>query len=827
MTRYSVSRSSRRGVMLLIVTLVLTALTLSGAALLTLMKTEKEATSTRGRKELVHGVARSAVVYLIGCVEQSQEEREKNGGLYDNGPYFCAKPLLTEEEGGEDTSRFTILSPKLEDSRIEGIRYGLVDESTRLNLQAVLNWDKESPGAGRAALMKLPGMTATAADSILDWIDPDEQARRNGAEARYYSIAKLPYSPRNATPVFLEELLLARGVTRAQLYGSDENFTYNAEKTGVEQENSALGGALVGAPAQNARATRSADTIPWTALITVFSAEKDVDPKGAARVDLNVDNLSFLYQELESRVGADLAKFIVLYRQYGPENEPVENSASAPRANRRASGYATGGNRANSGGPGRRSGYISGAANANTNANAASNPNVANGNLSQARLDYDVAATTTLKTPLDIVGARVVVNNVAYPSPIQDSRDNANVTKLLTLLDYASTNDSTTIIGRVNVNAAPRAVLSALPGITTSDVQRIIDDRPDPSKPIPADYRHAVWLYTKGIVDLPQMKNLYDKTTARGDVYRGQIVGFLDNSNEIERAEVVVDGTTEPPRQVFYKDLSTLGKGFSDATLLGGLTTDDANDELAGVSALDWNEATGVVEIERENSGYFDLQTNDPFSAVDAANGTVNGSPIAGTNVDGTNVVGNGLSTDGSDALAAPNASGAIDADATTTGLDAFGGASGTAANASNDSGANASGAASSRRERALNALQSARRSREARNRASAGETSETDDGGGDANVPVPESGAAGPAPSEQTPNARQSERAARQTRGRNSGDASPATGEVAASGAGDASGNDAANAGNNDSSSDRTQEALDALRRARGANNEGRGRGR
>ena len=200
---------SRRGFMLLIVTLVLTALTLSGAALLTLMKTENEATSTRGRKELTHGVVRSAVVYLVGCVEQTEEEREKLGGLYDNGAYFCAKPLLTREEGGADTSRFTIISPKLEDANIDGIRYGLVDESTRLNLQAVLAWDKESPGAGRAALMKLPGMTAIAADSILDWIDPDEQARQNGAEARYYANANLPYSPRNATPVFLEELLLA------------------------------------------------------------------------------------------------------------------------------------------------------------------------------------------------------------------------------------------------------------------------------------------------------------------------------------------------------------------------------------------------------------------------------------------------------------------------------------------------------------------------------------------------------------------------------------------------------------------------------------------
>ena len=125
--------SRRRGVMLLIVTLVLTALALSGAALLTLMKTENEATATRGRKELTTGVVRSAVVYLIGCVEQTEEERERNGGLYNNDEYFCAKPLLTKEEGGADTSRFTILSPKLEDSKIDGIRYGLVDESTRLH----------------------------------------------------------------------------------------------------------------------------------------------------------------------------------------------------------------------------------------------------------------------------------------------------------------------------------------------------------------------------------------------------------------------------------------------------------------------------------------------------------------------------------------------------------------------------------------------------------------------------------------------------------------------------------------------------------------------
>lgn len=717
----SVNRRARRGVMLLIVTLILTALTLSGAALLTLMKTENEATNTRGREELTRGVARSAVVYLVGCLEHSQTEREQLGGLYNNPNAFCAKELLTLDEGGDDVSRFTIISPKLEDTNLEGIRYGLVDESTRLNLQGVLEWDREEPGTGRAALMKLPGMTAAAADSILDWIDPDEQPRQNGAEAKYYANQKLPYSPRNATPVFLEELLLARGVTRTQLYGSDENFTYNAEKTSADSEANALGGSLLGAPTVNAptSAARS-EAAPWTALLTVFSAEKDVDPKGEARVNLNVDNLEFLYQELESRVGADVAKFVVLYRQYGPETtDDASNAAPAgpgQRANRRASGYNQQGGQGAAGRGGRQSGYFQqggGAPGANANANS----NVPTAPLAQAQINYGTPATTTLKTPLDIVGARVVVNGTAYASPIADSTAGANINKIMTLLDYASTSDSTTIIGRVNVNAAPRAVLSALPGITTADVQRIMDARPKPDATLPAEFRHAAWLYAKGIVNLQTMKRLYNKTTGRGDVYRGQIVGFLDNSNETSRAEVVVDATTIPPRQVFYKDLSTLGKGFSDASLLGGLTSGDSEAGV-DVSPLDWAAASGVLDIEREN-GYTSA-ASDAFSALDslanAAGGGLNSADASGGSASAS-LGGAGLGMD--TGTGAPGtgstdafATGGLTGDATVTDPLAAGTGGGTST---------AAGGTESRRDRMLNALQTAREGRQSRNLGLAG----------------------------------------------------------------------------------------------------------
>ena len=566
-------RSNRDGVVLLIVALVVAALTLGGATLLTLMRTERSATQTREYDALVRSVDRSAVAFLVGTLETSPEEREKIGGVYDNPSYFCAAPLLTFEDGGTETSRFTILSPKFEEDEIEGVRYGLVDESTRLNLDAVLAWEAEEPGAGRDALLKLPGMTAVAADSILDWIDADETARPNGGETRYYTNEKLPYSPRNAVPVFLEELLLARGVTRLHLYGTDENFTFGVENIDSSSSDSALGGSLTAIPvAGGSRRRGQTEAVPWKELLTVFSAEKDVDPTGEARVDLNVDDLEFLYQELAPRVGEELAKFVVWARQFGPTSGVDAKDADG-------------------------------------------NP-VPRGRLASTEVDFSVPASFTLATPLDVVGGCVLVGGTAIDSPLPTTRSNSNSEKIFQLLDFASTSPSTTIVGRVNVNAAPRPVLAAIPGLATADAQRILDDRPPLNEAIPDDYRHATWLYTKGVVDWETMKAIYDKTTARGDVYRAQIVGFLDGVEASARAEVVVDGTTEPPRQVFYKDLSMNGKGFSDAILLGGSAVGSV-DPLGGDA--------GWGALDQATSGLFEIETPgnaaDPFAELDRQTG--------------------------------------------------------------------------------------------------------------------------------------------------------------------------------------------------------------
>jgi general secretion pathway protein K len=56
-------------------------------------------------------------------------------------------------------------------------------------------------------------------DSILDWIDPDDFRRINGAENDYYQSLKEPYYCKNGNLDSIEELLLVRGVTPELFYG--------------------------------------------------------------------------------------------------------------------------------------------------------------------------------------------------------------------------------------------------------------------------------------------------------------------------------------------------------------------------------------------------------------------------------------------------------------------------------------------------------------------------------------------------------------------------------------------------------------------------------
>ena len=52
-----------------------------------------------------------------------------------------------------------------------------------------------------------------------------------------------------------------------------------------------------------------------------------------------------------------------------------------------------------------------------------------------------------------------------------------------------------------------------------------------------------------------------------GNVFRAQIVGFFDDLPQASRVEVVIDATSNPPRQLYREDLRHLGRGYSLSAL--------------------------------------------------------------------------------------------------------------------------------------------------------------------------------------------------------------------------------------------------------------------
>lgn len=109
---------------------------------------------------------------------------------------------------GDGGGVFWIVRPDYGDPKLP--RFGLVDESTKLNLNT----------ANVATIEKLPLMTTAVAGSIVDWRDANElPTQSGGAESSTYASKPEPYKSKNANFETPEELLLIDGVTRDLLYG--------------------------------------------------------------------------------------------------------------------------------------------------------------------------------------------------------------------------------------------------------------------------------------------------------------------------------------------------------------------------------------------------------------------------------------------------------------------------------------------------------------------------------------------------------------------------------------------------------------------------------
>jgi len=507
---------------LVVVLVVITMLALGALTFSELMMAEREGAEVSVVQSQARAAADSGVEVARLFLSQNDLTQKQAGGSYDNPSQFRGIAVTTEASS-RGLSRFTIVASRIEDGRLNGIRFGLADESARLNLNTLLALDQKDPKAGvaRQVLMGLPGMSEDIADAILDWMDPDDEPREFGAEIDSYASLSPAYAAKNGPLDTIEELLLVRGVTPALLFGMDANRNFLVDGT------EAAAGIVI-----QAENSDGAMNFGWSAYLTLYSAEANVAPDGTAKVDIKkATDLKKLSEDLGSVISPDWAKFIVAYRM-------------------NTLGYQT------------------------------ATPSMEKISLSAYELKLDENSKVggaPLETVLDLIAPRdpstgqnkvlkVKVNNkdAALESPFLEGSESDFMPKLM---DYVTVSSGKSVPGRININQASRAVLAGIPEMGQEIIDQVISQRPQDPTQADDEYRHETWLLTQGIVKLDVMKKLMPYVCAGGSVYRGQVIGYYDKGGPAARIEVVLDATTKPPRIVFWRDLTHLGRGYPLETL--------------------------------------------------------------------------------------------------------------------------------------------------------------------------------------------------------------------------------------------------------------------
>lgn len=530
--RYKTNSSRRPASVLLLSLIVIVLLTLGAMSFFERMFVEHQAARAHIRQTQARCLAESGIEFIRALAVQEPDVLQQSGGLFDNPPFFQGK-LVIDDPLAAFRGRFTIIAPQLNPAGyFAGIRYGLENESARLNLNTLLLADNYEEDGAQKLLMTLPGMTEPIADAILDWIDSDSDQRTLGAEQEYYSSLSPPYAPRNGPLGSIEELLLVRDVTPALLFGADLN------RNGLIEANEQPYTVIDGADNTNGTLNRG-----WSAYLTLDSAEKNTRADGTPKIDINMQDLQELHTQALQVLDAPMANFIVAYRQGGPEGEDQNNQDSQT---------------------------VDAAA---------------------LTLDFSLPGRERFNNLLDIVAARTRVvqqssggggaggpgggqqnQTQICESPFKED-SSAMRDYIPKLFDNFSVNSAQSIPGRININQAPRVLLAGIPGLTSDAVDQIVANRLPDQKGERPEQAYETWPLVDGIVDLATMKQLMPLVTAGGNVYRAQIVGYFDEEGPAYRIEAIIDATGTTAVVKRRRDLVEQGPGYTLDVL--GTAVDD------------------------------------------------------------------------------------------------------------------------------------------------------------------------------------------------------------------------------------------------------------
>ncbi len=542
----------RSGSILLTVLVVVALLTLTGMKFYQWSFAEHRATRAAIRQTQTRLNAESATEFIKYLLTEDDSTTYSLGGLSNNPARFQGV-LIEESDVAALRSRFSVIAPAINNGVYEGVRFGLEDESSRMNLNALLVADARQPDAniGRTMLMGLPGMTESLADAILDWIDADDTPRTMGAEVDYYSSLNPPYAPQNGPLESLDQLLMVRDMNATLLYGADRN------RNGIVDAGENAEQLLVTEGAGQGELNRG-----WSAYMSVYSAEQNRRADGRAKIDVNQEDLQALETELMEIFSTEQTNFILAYRQGGPYDDQAGTTS--------AIGAAAGGSTPSSNMGSASGGAAGGASVGGGSAGAASAGSGGTEETAMADaidIDFEAGGSVPIESILDLVGTKTRVTQkgdtqrtiVETPFP---NEPGAMTTFLPLMMDNLTSTAEEVLPGRLNINQAPRVLLEAIPGMPLEIVEQILSVRDFEPAPEVLNRQYETWILVEGLVTLEQMKQLMPLVNAGGDVYRAQIVGYYEAEGPATRLEVLVDNTGVLPEVRWTIDLTPVGVGF-------------------------------------------------------------------------------------------------------------------------------------------------------------------------------------------------------------------------------------------------------------------------
>ncbi|MBL8851482.1 MAG: general secretion pathway protein GspK [Planctomycetaceae bacterium] len=533
LTSALVAGSSRGGSALIVVLVLIVMLSLAAYSFSERMITENESSEYALKQAQARACAESGIEYAALMLD-AEEDPEQPLALYHDPAMFAGVSLTGSSS--QVAGRFTFVAPYENDSTGTRVRAGLIDESAKLNLNAISSFELDEDQE-QLLMMNIPGMTEEIADAILDWIDEDDDQRISGAENDDYESLSPPYTARNAAIESLDELLLVQGMTPLLLYGEDAN------RNGLLDPNENDADATL--PLDNGDGLLDPGL---AAYFTVDSLESNLQPDGSDKIDVNQDLLADMYDQIAEALGEDEALFITAFALYGATNvDPLDDSSSDE--------LSTGNQQTDEG--------LQNAA-----AGMARAISGGEGVVTRAGLDLTQGRTWTFDSLFDLVDAEVEAEinqeTKTLKSPWSSGGDPES---FKTLFDTLSTTTSATIEGRVNINEARREVLLGIPGMLESVADSIVSSQligEDGTPMTDTLLRRSTpgWLLLDGLVDVTTMRQLDKYVTAGGDVFRLQVLGHLDGPGPIVRIEATIDRTESPPRVVSRRDLAPLGPGY-------------------------------------------------------------------------------------------------------------------------------------------------------------------------------------------------------------------------------------------------------------------------